>query len=412
MTELKMVFQHKKIFPWLSDNLVATSLVVLTIAGPLRVIYALDFTIYYLSIAILMFFAFFKLLLAPKINKHVAIYILLAWFLIGWLIFSITWSSPASTWKTDQFMIISLLAIITLAGFLVKRSTIERYLIYLIIGTFFVTLFVLKETGGLLNISGYGTRVNEAYLTLSLPQGLALAISVFHFAKSSFKIKLFWLFSSMFFVLGLGVGLARGSLVFSFFAIAVVSLFYLWYYQGSFYKKIKEYGKYIFAMTIFLGGLLFVAFNVKRTASRLARMIDISGELLGGGRGSLWSSAWQGIGEAPIIGHGLGMNSVIVGSYPHNLFLQVWIDGGIIAVLLLFLLLLLPVILFLKKFKNHYKDPKFLSLFSIIIILTLEFSKSFDFYSARSLVIVLILGFSYVALKEKVVHAGRRFKAG
>jgi len=380
----------------LADNIVAVSLVLLTIAGPLRVLYNLDYKIYYIAIVILIFLGFLKALTVPKINKNVAAYILIAWILFGWLISSIMWT--LSSWKEDLFLVISLLAIITLAGFLVKRSTIEKYLIYLIIGTFFVTLFVLKETGALLNISGYGTRVHEAYLTLSLPQGLALAISVFHFAnKSSFKIKLFWFFSSMFFVLGLGVGLARGSLVFCFFAIIVISLFYLWNYQGIFYKKIKEYGKYIFAITIFLGGLLLVAFNVERTASRLARMIDISGELLGGGRGRLWSSAWQGIGEAPIIGHGLGMNSVIVGSYPHNLFLQVWIDGGIIAVLFLLLLILLPIVLFLKKFKNHHKDPKFLSLFSIIIILILEFSKSFDFYSARSLLIVLILGFSYIA---------------
>ncbi len=87
------------------------------------------------------------------------------------------------------------------------------------------------------------------------------------------------------------------------------------------------------------------------------------------------------------------MNGVNAGvwSYPHNLFLQVWMDGGFVAVLMLGALMLGPMILFVKRFKANVDDPVYLSLFAVLILLVLEFSKSYDFYAAISLVVVSVL---------------------
>ena len=55
---------------------------------------------------------------------------------------------------------------------------------------------------------------------------------------------------------------------------------------------------------------------------------------LGDGRDTLYGNALDGIKEHPILGNGIGQYKTNYGTYPHNLLLQLWYEGGIFYLLI------------------------------------------------------------------------------
>lgn len=406
----------------IADHSVAIVLVMLSMAGALRVTFSLGYTLYYLSASVLaavalsnLFCALRKckwdvtasnLLSALGLRKRVAIYLLLYWSLFGWLIISTLWTSASETaWKEDLFYIVFLLCIGTLTALSITRRTPQKFLIYWVIGAALLTSFVLKGTITAENYREYRQVFKGVYLVFATPQGVAFAISFFYFILSTSKtLKTVWFLLSAWFLAGVGHSLSRGSLLFSMLSISIVLFVYFWHYQDNFWGKIKKIGTYVLAGAVMFSGMVFMALNVKWFASRLNGLTDFPVFWKKNRGGLLWEPAWEHIKESPIWGHGLGMNSVYPPlprhHYPHNLFLQVWLDGGIFAVLMLSVLLLWPLIFMLKRIKYDYSDPTLCSLCSVLIILVLDFSKSYDFYTGISLVVVSILSFSYAATDD------------
>ena len=151
-----------------------------------------------------------------------------------------------------------------------------------------------------------------------------------------------------------------------------------------------------------------MALQVGRTKARLLRMLS-GNELEEGGRGAMWREALGYIQDSPFLGYGLSSNGLLVSgtevAHPHNMFLQVWLDGGALAVITLLLILMVPVFSFLRNLggAGRINEALLFPFVGMFFFLFLEYSKSGNFYTARGL---FIFALCVVFLAEK-----RRLKA-
>jgi hypothetical protein len=76
------------------------------------------------------------------------------------------------------------------------------------------------------------------------------------------------------------------------------------------------------------------------------------------------------------------------------LFLQAWLDGGVVAVLLLFGLVLFPFALVVWHLSaGRLQSNAWIPGLGLFLFLVLEYSKSINFYAAR---LLLVLGIAAV----------------
>lgn len=222
--------------------------------------------------------------------------------------------------------------------------------------------------------------------------GFCLSFPFFLYSRG--KYKFLWGIVALVLFLGVVTGLSRGALLFSAILALVLLLFY-WPKQGG--KQSSGLKSRLLVICGGAGGM--VVFMPARTIQRLERLF-LGRDLVAGGRGSLWGNALEFIGESPIIGHGLGHGGGAV-KYPHNLFLQVGMDGGIIAIILLLLVIAFPFFIFLIS--NYNKviqyQPIAWGFLAVYLMLILEYSKSGDFYKARNLFLFGSLLTAYVGME-------------
>ena len=104
---------------------------------------------------------------------------------------------------------------------------------------------------------------------------------------------------------------------------------------------------------------------------------------LGNGREKVYAWASEGIKEHPWIGNGIGEYADRYGTYPHNLLLQAWYEGGIIffSLMLYFLGYSVYVFIFDKKTDDNKKYILilFFSISIIRLMLSYEFWKEISF---------------------------------
>ena len=77
-------------------------------------------------------------------------------------------------------------------------------------------------------------------------------------------------------------------------------------------------------------------------------------ESMSEGRDILYKKAAVGIVDSPIWGHGIGSFDNYSGAYPHNIFLQLMYEGGIILTIPLLILLIKG---FMSLFSFKYQQP-------------------------------------------------------
>lgn len=101
------------------------------------------------------------------------------------------------------------------------------------------------------------------------------------------------------------------------------------------------------------------ALQLGRTRARLERQFSAR-DFTEGGRVKLWRAAWQSVGDRPLLGNGLRSERQMSGTsenpYPHNLFLQVWLNGGFPSLHLCIAVLSLPARDVLRR-TRRYSDP-------------------------------------------------------
>lgn len=307
-----------------------------------------------------------------------------------------TWWVSHRVYYVDDLLNLTTILIVFLSVYISFNLRSAKYFLKWIIfigvcATFF--LFQSYISAG--SLRGYD--ISDQYLVISQAIG-AGAIVCFTGALTLFHKTKFYLILSIILFVGIALSLARGALLSTIFISSITSFLYLKANKKKSYsinEWIKNNAKTVIGIGVIIllvGGVIFVAFQVERTAGRLIRMFS-GNELAAGGRGELWKNSLEGISESPLLGFGFGSSGLISGMeegyYPHNLFLQSWLDGGFFAFLFLSLICWFP---FFKAYEFYKlidkKNIKWIPFISFYLFLFLEYSKSTDFYEARMFFIV------------------------
>lgn len=320
--------------------------------------------------------------------------------LFAWLLLSIFWTASNGQYAEDALLVVGLAVLVASIPFIVRENTLKAAVWTLGATGCAVGVYVIYGYTAVESLEGYDVLFEDFYLTMAQSIGAAtVALTVYMlFAEE----RRWWQFLAVTFLfVSLALSLARGALLFALFVV-VIAVFYALFRPPLSRSSIGTYLKSIggrmagTGVVVGIGAVIFVvALTVERTARRLMLLLSGGGSSVGV-RLQLWRESWDSIGEAPILGYGLGSNGVMAGAteatYPHNFLLQVWLDGGIIALLLTVFIFILPLLAFLRS--DETAGGATLSVLGVYVFMILEYSKSYNFYTSRLLFIFCILSLS------------------
>lgn len=323
------------------------------------------------------------------------------WMLfIGWLLLSTLWRIEGIGSQQEFTLLVVMLAVGLAVLFSLSSRAVQRLVPALYVIGFGVAVFVFVRYAQAGSLRGYGDVLGDHYLVVARILGLGTVAASLKLLTSGKRPLYLWVIA-LGTLIALAMSLARGALLSTLGILLLAGLFLsvrmeirresIWAWLWSRMKK-AALGAGVFVL---IGGIVWVALQVERTARRLRRMF-YGNELEAGGRGALWFTSLENITEAPILGYGLGSSGVMAGAYegyyPHNLFLQAWLDGGIVAFLLLFGLVLFPFLLALwHLFAGRLQSNAWIPTLGLFLFLVLEYSKSINFYSGRLLLVMGIV---------------------
>ena len=123
-----------------------------------------------------------------------------------------------------------------------------------------------------------------------------------------------------------------------------------------------------------------------------------------GDRLSMMSQSIEFISEKPFLGYGIGSFSIITRhtdgrGYPHNIFLEVWLENGLIAALSLFIFLCVSLYYCFSKLDRPFPYVK--PLFWINLFFLMNCLKSYAITDARSFFLYLGIMLSMVLIERK-----------
>jgi len=351
--------------------------------------------VYIVPIVILTVLGTLRNLNAVSFTRATLAHIILGMTFCSWMLLSSMWTLSTGQVIMDSILIVYFLLILILSASLHTIRVARWVLFWIIVSAIITSAGVLAGYYLTGNLKGYNTPVHEFYLVASSIigagcVGLATHLLFTYRPRGVLFVPLLLLFS------GLALSLGRMALIATIALTLVFGLYAskprsLWKYSRARIRLSIIQGG---ATALLIGGVLWGAMQVDRTASRISRLLGgVDRELSVGGRGQLWSSAWDAIGHAPLLGHGLGSSGVLAsgreGYYPHNLFLQIWVDGGLVGVLLMGLLLAYPLTLLIRS--KLRSDPHLLPLVAIYLFFILTYQTSSSVYTARPLVLLGVL---------------------
>ncbi len=338
-------------------------------------------------------------------NVLLQYYLILSLFLF--LLISIFWRSFDFGITQDIASMLFILITVTAVLLSFNIKSISYFLNWVIAFAVFATLLLIYQYIQVGNLRGYGI---SGYLTKAqlIGAGALIAFYKLLYFKST-NNKLYSFYVLLLFV-GLALSLARGALLSAVLIAIGMAIFYFKTNKVKSYSIIEWFSNMSvrIASVGLVGILIVLAMQIERTALRLQRLF--TGGEIAGPRSELWSNSVTGISEAPFFGYGVGSSGIISSGqatyYPHNLFLQVSIDGGIVALIILTIVCLYPIfrtvsLYISKKLKSHLWIP----LFACYIFMFMEYSKSMNFYDARifiSIGLILVITVEYIANKKSI----------
>lgn len=221
--------------------------------------------------------------------------------------------------------------------------------------------------------------------------GEALGLSALALAIKKKKTFLNYFLIALCFLIMLGVG-ARGPFIFTL----VLYFFYFVYLLLSNQLQIKTSDFFSILAIVLLTFFLVIAFSGTQIFDLWESGIFRFLLLFEDGKGAsidsrtyLITTSWDFIGKAPFFGYGLGSFGIVVNgiderAYPHNGFLEVWFEAGLIS-LLVFIMLVISAIY------RSFIQKQIIIVFALIFII-LNFLKSSSIDEVR--VLFLFLGFA------------------
>ena len=352
---------------------------------------------YPLTAGILLIYAIDRLFRKKKINTDIVIYLLVLCVFCAWLIFSSLWTVSTYFYQEN----IKHLLFFMVIGFSVAVVANQRVRDYTIL---WVIFFALLAAIGVFygywkkgDLSGIGMVLTKHYPVISTIVGFGAVCAVVMWSKSESKTAML-IFGGLspFLYLTVGFSISRGALIASTLVGVLASIYLLFSRKQLFKtvdgeKRLAKKGLLSLGYISILPVIAFMAaFLVDHSAGKLLRVFSGT-ELDVSGRGEWYRAAWANIQKAPVFGYGLGSNGLMAGaaekSYPHNFILQVWLDGGIVAIIFLLLLLSLPVWSIYRNRKINPQNYCWVAPAAIYLTCLLLYFKSSDFYTARPVII-------------------------
>ncbi|MFW6120093.1 MAG: O-antigen ligase family protein [Petrotogales bacterium] len=351
-----------------------------------------------------------------KISSGQAIFFIGFVLFCSWSLISYFWvgQSEDSTRKIIQMVFIGGSSILIIKGLFNDRSKIERFLIIsVVIGIVFGSyeLLKIKHHLSVQPLGGEG-----GYQWLSLITYVAFVISLvymLHFNVISKKVSLFLILFILLF--GMIKGGARQAVFASLFSI--LYLFYLYIFSGGLRKlNIKQFWIYTIS-GFFITCFIYLTFKTQleillntRGANRIFKFLNLTffGDIASiselSGRSVVFSDAWHIFMQKPILGCGFGAfrdyASTNIWSHPHNVFLEVLSELGIIG-LILFMIIIIPVLLKLLNV-NLVKNSIHLRVLGAIIIGYLAIMMTSGNLGSNRLLFAFITMFLIAYHREKI----------
>lgn len=330
--------------------LIVASAVAISLPTPLIGLTTGLFLLTWISIAVK--FNCFSELVKKIINHPIALPALLLWLFFG---IGILWSSASSSDAWRIFGKYRELLLLPLMLSILTKEWTERIIYGFIIGHMIGMIFSFFQWFGYFNITGMpsGFHSHIQYSTLEAFAIFAITIIAYNHKNTSIKISLFILAFIMLFNLFM-INTGRSGYI-VFFMILAVGLLILYRWQGMlifFLTATISVGILYSTSAPFQARINSTIAEVKNTKTNM--------ESTAHSRPVLWINALNIIKKAPIFGHGTGsflteyrqISTVGESKNPHQQYLLVWAELGIIGLLFLLYLYYRQVII-----ANHM-EPK------------------------------------------------------
>lgn len=313
-----------------------------------------------------------------------------------WLLLTSYWSISSQKVYADIKLVSYLLALLVVVPFVLTNDAVRWTLNWVIVAGLFTAGFVFIGYWDAGTLRGYGTPVHEFYLTASALLGASLVASVARLSVTQ-HLRLRSCAVPLVLLGGLALSLGRMSLLSAVVLIIAIALYALLSPIQNGSRRGVLLRRALSAMLALLvaTGLLLGALQVERTARRLERaLLSPLDELAAGGRGEIWYTAWANLGSALVVGYGLGSSGLVMarseGLYPHNIVLQVWLEAGLIGVILLLTTLAIPLAGFWRR--RRRKGAKAALPFLVVyLFFVMGYLVSSNAYTARPILLSAML---------------------
>jgi len=194
--------------------------------------------------------------------------------------------------------------------------------------------------------------------------------------------------------------------------IVGISVFILFVFMDN---KQSIYTRFFLIYLLFLGAILLITFLTNAhllevLPSRFQTRIIPYLEILKSGEASLWQSLDKGsldtridylatalelLREKPILGYGAGVRYEH-GIYPHTWIILMWLEGGIIALMMSFTLLLLWLYIILRGFREYTIFSMGISLLITYVVISLQNAHMYQIHIYTPLLTIVT-----IALKKR-----------
>ena len=239
----------------------------------------------------------------------------------------------------EQGLLIKILLNCGLAATIVmypwSRGGLHMFFLFMAILGSILALYTMMYLGSNTALEDATDQARQGYITVSVVMGFGCLAGLYLIFEKPHLVY-YALFATSW--IGLALGRGRGALLFCVVFTSLYIAFMLMQRKRSVGFKVKA------AVFFFVGGFIPIVFNrlmsLDQNQGRWARLLnDFASEVDDGGRGALVAEAMRLIKASPLYGNGLG-EYMMFGGHPHNLFLQFGVDGGMIAMALVFVFVL------------------------------------------------------------------------
>jgi O-antigen ligase len=147
----------------------------------------------------------------------------------------------------------------------------------------------------------------------------------------------------------------------------------------------------LLAFLVLVAILFSLAWQIEYTRTRMDNLLATNSTAYT--RVDIWNATADGIAEYGVSGLGIGSSGLIAllkeDQQPHNLFLQIWLEGGLVGVILLVIYCALPLLALLARTRRGQElSPLAQSALALYVLYFLELNKSGDFYTARTFIVL------------------------